>query len=659
MRSDTSPARPSKQQPAAHNPPAAYSVPSRHSALRGSSSRDGLRAGATALLSGGVAVAGLLGWSGVASADIVEAAWAPNLCRYRITNMPDIDQRRAALPSNGGMYCIPTATYNLFAYAAHHGYPTVIPGAIPYQSNAVYVTVSENLEVIGDMMSTSPTGGTNGSGWQSGTWLWNLAAAMGQFTYQYRAGSDCTLALIGKSAVLGGLVATCYGRYGVIGASGGLLEVERDGGHAVTVARIERDPSSARLWVRDPAKDEGNIPLRLHAQSDFASVEYEIRHREFANLSGVRSYIFLGDSVYRILDSYCSLRPASGLTWKQTGENGWEIESLGLAAFGGLTQNFAFGQEVAAVNQVVFDSDALDAVALVRLSNGTTQLRRIDFAQRTSQAIEDPSITGELQQVTVGRHGQIYTHNGEKLFCISPAGVLESFTTAVVQPESLGYDDATDEVVVLSPNQRKVTRLGRNLEPRAEILVPGIIPLGEGSSLCVGGDGTVFFGHGDDTRIARLSPNGQWGLINVAGLGRIQSLSVGDGNRLFATDGKQLRVLVQPAAGGPWGFDTQSPFDGRAIRTGFEMMRSRTNYDPDLHSGPGWRNILAEELEDIGTVVPDCRADLNADDKVDSADLSLLLANWGGTAITYDVDKDGVTNSADLSLLLAAWGSCP
>jgi hypothetical protein len=118
-------------------------------------------------------------------------------------------------------------------------------------------------------------------------------------------------------------------------------------------------------------------------------------------------------------------------------------------------------------------------------------------------------------------------------------------------------------------------------------------------------------------------------------------------------------VLVKPPTGGPWTFDTQSSFDGRAVSTGFEMMRSRTNYDPALHSGPEWRNIRVDALDEIGTEVPDCNADLNGDDAVDSVDLALLLSNWGGTTITYDVDKDGVTGPADLSLLLSSWGGCP
>ena len=88
------------------------------------------------------------------------------------------------------------------------------------------------------------------------------------------------------------------------------------------------------------------------------------------------------------------------------------------------------------------------------------------------------------------------------------------------------------------------------------------------------------------------------------------------------------------------------------------MLRSRNNFDPDLYTGPGWRDIPADELEEIGEPVADCNADLNGDDTVDSADLALLLANWGGNTITFDVNKDGIIDSADLSILLASWGGC-
>lgn len=48
-------------------------------------------------------------------------------------------------------------------------------------------------------------------------------------------------------------------------------------------------------------------------------------------------------------------------------------------------------------------------------------------------------------------------------------------------------------------------------------------------------------------------------------------------------------------------------------------------------------------------------ADLNGDGEVDSQDLAILLAAWGGAGA--DLNDDGVTDSSDLAILLAAWGS--
>ena len=47
--------------------------------------------------------------------------------------------------------------------------------------------------------------------------------------------------------------------------------------------------------------------------------------------------------------------------------------------------------------------------------------------------------------------------------------------------------------------------------------------------------------------------------------------------------------------------------------------------------------------------------DLNADGRVDGADLSVLLAGWG-SATSTDLDANGTTDGADLSILLANWG---
>jgi hypothetical protein len=55
------------------------------------------------------------------------------------------------------------------------------------------------------------------------------------------------------------------------------------------------------------------------------------------------------------------------------------------------------------------------------------------------------------------------------------------------------------------------------------------------------------------------------------------------------------------------------------------------------------------------------RADLNGDGRVDSQDLTLLLAEWGaaerGSSPRGDIDGDGRVDGRDLSALVAAWHS--
>lgn len=59
----------------------------------------------------------------------------------------------------------------------------------------------------------------------------------------------------------------------------------------------------------------------------------------------------------------------------------------------------------------------------------------------------------------------------------------------------------------------------------------------------------------------------------------------------------------------------------------------------------------------IGELCKSCAGDINNDGFVDSADLGLLLAQWG-TVGSGDLNNDGVVNAADLGLALAYWGPC-
>ncbi|MSR29105.1 MAG: hypothetical protein EXS03_05965 [Phycisphaerales bacterium] len=53
-----------------------------------------------------------------------------------------------------------------------------------------------------------------------------------------------------------------------------------------------------------------------------------------------------------------------------------------------------------------------------------------------------------------------------------------------------------------------------------------------------------------------------------------------------------------------------------------------------------------------------CPADLNGDSVINATDLSVVLANWGGSG-SGDVNASGTVDAIDLSAILAAWGNCP
>jgi hypothetical protein len=48
--------------------------------------------------------------------------------------------------------------------------------------------------------------------------------------------------------------------------------------------------------------------------------------------------------------------------------------------------------------------------------------------------------------------------------------------------------------------------------------------------------------------------------------------------------------------------------------------------------------------------------DLNGDDRIDAADIAILLGQWGGDG-SADLDDDGIVGAADLAILLGAWTS--
>lgn len=90
-----------------------------------------------------------------------------------------------------------------------------------------------------------------------------------------------------------------------------------------------------------------------------------------------------------------------------------------------------------------------------------------------------------------------------------------------------------------------------------------------------------------------------------------------------------------------------------------EMIDSE---DCDLDGVPDLCEILWGTASDVNLDgIPDeCQSptgDLNQDGRIDGADLTILLAEWGSESSAFaDVNADGVVDGADLTILLANWG---
>lgn len=71
-------------------------------------------------------------------------------------------------------------------------------------------------------------------------------------------------------------------------------------------------------------------------------------------------------------------------------------------------------------------------------------------------------------------------------------------------------------------------------------------------------------------------------------------------------------------------------------------------------------NPMGQQEAWIARLRTPCPADFNGDGQVNSADLALLLANWGAANPSAgDVNGDGEVDSRDLPALLGSWGPCP
>jgi hypothetical protein len=622
-----------------------------------------------------VTLAAAVACSPLASASVHYSYTSDQLYSCEITHMTDLDQRRAAGPGvlglagDGSMYCVPTASMNLLIYAANHGFPGLPPGPGYWQSQSLYNAATLNLAVMGALMGTDPATGTGGDGWLAGMQSW-LGAYNGLLTVteNYASGMySPRLTTLAKSAMNGSIVSLCYGRYEQVGSYAGLPLISRTGGHCVTLAKATRSGATQTIWYRDPADDTADY----YSQSAFCSRTFPIADHGYAACASPTCVRVMSafdqdfsDGLFRIIDSYVSLKPKFGLSYSN------QDPLYPLLIFRPIVLS---GSSAAGLQQIpnpsgmpivdlAVDPDLADLIVLEESASGPPTLTRVDTVSGAGQTITD---IPDARRMTFGRNRQLYVLAGRSVLCLDlerADPVVTSAASGFVM-DNLTYDDATDQVVVLAVSARKLLRFPADLVAEPEIItVPSEVPMdGDGSVIINPVDHKTWFVTDGSASLfgIEVSPTGGVTAEPIS-LPAIQSptgIEADDAGHLFVSDGGQLIELALDTAG-RWEVVSDSAFAGFEVGPSVHITRSRTNFDPTTMSGPEWYNLPAEQLV-LGTRVPDATGDMNCDGALNGYDIDpfvLALTDPRAYAAAYpdcnymagDINDDGAVNGYDI-----------
>ncbi len=613
-------------------------------------------------------------------ADVQDAIYiVPEAFSYKIRHMPDLDQRRFVLPGLGGMYCVPTATMNLFAYAANHGFPTLSPGARNWQLAENYNTASDEIFDLGELMGTHPTEGTGSAYGGAYAWLFLDQAPLTVSQYYSTDTWFPKIQDLVKTAVqTDSIIAFAYGRYFYKSDLPGFTSVgERTGGHMVTLSEAHRFGSNMSIGIRDPA-DEAITGFHLLSQSPFSTRQYPnvaerlVFYQNGTNIvSTIMEYPPTGTTA-SIIDSYLAIRPMQGYGWSPAqGLNVTIAPNVFLGNPSGSQQVIPMlaGQTIV---DAALSPEGDSSLVIVAVQGTPNSLVAVDHTDGAQTAIA--GISG-AQAMAYGRNRELYILQDEIVSCMDIDSGLPNPTAAEFVPgvpNALTYSDVTDQVIVLSPATRQIllyeSGLPAGVSPTVvNVPFPFIIPMeGQGALAVNPVDGQIWFVTEASNSLFNVTIDGQVVFVDSVSLPIItdpKSMSFSDNGDMFVMTSNGL---VQLRRNGPnqWSALDAPLFDGLVpALSEFAVTCSRTNFDPKIHSGPGYNNFLPEEDEDLFVndyIEVDCDADINGDGVVNGADLASLLAAWGSCDVCLaDVNGDRIVNGTDLANLLSAFGPCP
>lgn len=611
-----------------------------------------------------LAVSAAAGFAGAAGAQI-------SLFRY---NVPDLDQRRSTLPGDGDMHCVPTSAVNWMAYIANHGYAPMMLGARNWQDNANYPFVTQNINIMGAFMNTDHVDGTGGNEGNAGLQLFLLTRAPNLFTSTKWYGGITPFDVFVQMST-NGLVNVCYGYYKPFPNPFGGEFYSRDGGHCVTLNGIQNmfatsDPS---FRMRDPASDADYF-----SQSTFATISSRVALQTFdstptpgGEVTRTRMLDFgTSSTTRRYLDSMYVIR-ANFSCWAPATVNPQIKISKVAALFGDpqpqeTTINLAPG---AIANAIALHPDLSKAV-VVECTPGpvgtpaTYRKKLINLADGSSTdlGLLLPAVQGKTP-VVFDRFGRLIECDGSVLKSWDLSGRAPALVGSRVlasPASSIAYDDSGDEVVVLTPQNRRLIRCTPDLTGAIDEPLPAALPaMTDGSVLPDPATGKFIIAiAGSPTihQIGLIPGTPRLALENgllLPAVQSVQDLQPGDGGMNFALCDGSVRMLDRDPATGRLRVAPTQLYNNLPPMRSMTISRSRTNFDPELHSGPAWRNLANPDEGVVST--PDCPADHNLSGNVTIQDLFDFLADYFAQDPAADVNGSASLTVQDIFDFIKAY----
>ncbi len=615
-----------------------------------------------------VSVLAAVAASAPATAEITHAEWSSDQDFYfHVNYMPDLDQDRSGLPGNGSMFCVPTATMNLFAYAAEWGLDDMPPGPGVWQGDVGYNTMTNHLDDLGELMDTG-TDGTGHGAWWDGTGEWIDGFPLNRHKY-YKTDSWCpNLSDAAKKASYGSILAVVYGRYNFNPGPQPIIG-SRTGGHCVTVTHMRSTGTNHHeLSVRDPG-DGGSIfseapwALKVYDDVETRSVLQDWDDNSAYHPADVTVINYdPDDDLIRFIDKVYMLRPSSSFDWQTVELN---IEPLTNDLQWGQPQTHSF-QPL----ETFYFADVEehpDTYAFLTLQTRGGEQPRLVALDKISGDATTLATWPRATDFVVGRHREMYVLAGAEVHRTDLEGRILATAALPAPAQAIACRDATDEVIVISTTARNMTVFPRSLgvdgERVRQYALPTAIPPSPAPSIGVCEEtGAVAILVPEQNLLVHLVA-----VVEPGGPLDHQVLPLPEPGRNVAFDDRDHMLVATQSSkvlgyesddNGAWA-PAEEPWYERLRPAGrFNVTRGRTNYDPAINADDDV-DIPSEELAELGTSVLDCPGDVDINGVVDFADLIALLAAWGPCAgCPEDIDGSGTVDFGDVIDLLGGWGPC-